>query len=82
MSKRLQVIIEEDELEAIQKIARQKHVSVAEWVRQTLRSACQAQPSTDPKKKLESIREAVTNSFPTSDIGQMLGEIESGYSAE
>ena len=82
MSKRLQVIIEDDELTEIQDMARQQHLSVAEWVRQALRIARQAQPRTDPKKKLESIREAVTNSFPTADIGQMLGEIESGYSAE
>jgi hypothetical protein len=32
-----------------------------------------------PEKKLKAIRRAVTHSFPTGDIGQMLDEIGKGY---
>jgi hypothetical protein len=65
MSKRLQVILDEDELRAIQDIAKQHRTTVAEWVRQALRAARR--------------RAAVRHQFPTGDIRQMLAEIESGY---
>lgn len=79
MSKRLQVILEDEEMEQIKALARKQHVSVAEWVRHTLRSARLASPGTESKSKLEAIRSAVNYSFPTADIDLMLGEIESGY---
>lgn len=82
MSKRLQVIVDEEELVAIQKMAEQQKISVAEWVRRALRNARQTQPSKDANRKLEAIRSAARYDFPTADIDQMLGEIESGYGSE
>jgi hypothetical protein len=79
MSKRLQVILDDAEMREIQRLARRKRMSVAEWVRQALRAARRQQPSTDARKKLEVIRAAVRHSFPTADIDQVLGEIERGY---
>ena len=82
MSKRLQVIIDDDEFTAIRKLAAQQKISVAEWVRKALQKARQSQPSKDANRKLEAIRAAVRYDFPTGDIDQMLGEIESGYGTE
>ena len=82
MSKRLQVVIEDSELEAIQNIAREQKISVAEWVRRALRDARQSQPRFSADRKLRAIRHAVQCDFPTADIDQMLGEIKSGYGAE
>jgi len=79
MSKRLQVLLDEDELREIQRIARTRRMTVAEWVRQALRSAGQAEPLREASKKLEVVRAAAGHSFPTGDIDQMLGEIEKGY---
>ena len=79
MSKRLQVILDEDELRAIQEIAKQHRTSVAEWVRQALRAARRQEPRLDAERKLEAIRAAVRHQFPAGDIQQMLAEIESGY---
>ena len=79
MSKRLQVIIDDDEFTAIRKLAAQQKISVAEWVRKAIQKARQSQPSKDANRKLEAIRAAVRYDFPTGDIDQMLGEIESGY---
>ena len=79
MSKRLQVVIDEKELREIERAARNHKLTVSEWVRQTLRAARQRQPAGDPTKKLQFIRAAVANSFPTADIDQMLREIEAGY---
>ena len=79
MSKRLQVLLDETELRAIQRAARSKRMTVAEWVRQTLRAARRREPANDARKKLEAVRAAIRHSFPTADIEQMLEEIESGY---
>ncbi len=82
MSKRLQVILEDGEMREIQRIARRSRMTVAEWVRQALRAARSHVPGTDARKKLEILRVAAKNSFPTGDIQQILAEIERGYLPE
>jgi hypothetical protein len=46
--KRLQVILDSEELLEIQRIAEVKQMTVAEWVRQTLRAARRGESSGDP----------------------------------
>jgi hypothetical protein len=82
MSKRLQVLFDEQELQEIQVIARRHHMTVSEWVRQTLREAKAQEPVRDVAEKLAAIRRAVQHSFPSGDISQMLEEIEQGYIAD
>ena len=79
MSKRLQVLLDEKEWADIQRAARLKRITVAEWVRQSLRAARRREPQRDSERKLKAIRAAAVHSFPTGDIDQMLGEIERGY---
>ncbi len=76
MSNRLQVFLDEDEFREIQRIARARRLTVAEWVRQALRTAFESEPSRDAARKLETVRIAHRHSFPTGDIEEMLGEIE------
>ena len=79
MAKRLQVIIRDPEYREIQRMARSRHMSIAEWVRQALDLARRREPITDVGKKLEIIRAAVRHDYPSGDIQDMLAEIESGY---
>ena len=79
MSKRLQVLLPEQELKEIQRLARREHLAVGEWVRRALRDARSRQPVNDANVKLQAIRKAVEYSFPTADLNQMLQEIEQGY---
>ena len=79
MSKRLQVLLEESELREIQHSARRHRMTVAEWVRQALRSARRSEPRSDAGKKLQVVRSAAEYDFPTADIEEMLGQIERGY---
>jgi hypothetical protein len=79
MSKRLQVILDEDEIRAINSIAKRHQTTVAEWVRQTLRAPRRLEPRFDSERKLKVIRTAARHKFPSSDIEQMLAEIEHGY---
>jgi hypothetical protein len=82
MSKRLQVILDDKEMRAIRSIAKRRRMTVAEWVRQVLRSARREEPISDPRRKLEALHAAVGHSFPSGDIQQMLAEIEQGYLSE
>jgi hypothetical protein len=79
MSKRLQVLLPDAEMDEIRRLARRERLSVGEWARQALRRARSTQSSGDPQAKLKVLREAVKHSYPTADIDQMLEEIERGY---
>ena len=79
MTKRLQVLLEEPEWKEIRRTARAHRMTVAEWVRQALRSARRASSSKDPEAKLAAIRRAARCAHPTADIDQMNAEIERGY---
>jgi hypothetical protein len=81
MAKRLQVILQDPEYREIQRMARARSMSLAEWVRQALDLARRRQPLGDVEKKLEAIRAAARHQSPTSDIDTMLAEIERGYTA-
>ena len=58
MAKRLQVILQDPEYREIQKMARSRRMSLAEWVRQALDVARRREPLGSAGKKLEVIRAA------------------------
>jgi len=78
MSKRLQVLLDPDEWEQLQAIARRHRTTVSEWVRRTLREAQEREPAGNLSSKLRAIHAAASHQFPTGDIDQMLEEIERG----
>jgi hypothetical protein len=78
MAKRLQVILQDPEYREIQRMARSRHMSIAEWVRQALDLARRQEPVGDIRKKLEVIRPATQHQYPVSDIQGLLAEIEKG----
>jgi hypothetical protein len=82
MSKRLQVVIGDDELERYSRTAGSLGLTVSEWVRQSLRRADRDVSSGDIEVKLAAIRKAASYSFPVSDIDTLTAEIESGRLAE
>ena len=79
MSKRLQVLFDEDELAELQEIARLNHMTLAEWVRQTLREARSQQPVRTAALKRRAVRRAMEHEFPVADIDEMIEQIERGY---
>lgn len=54
-------------------------MTIAEWVRQALAAARRYEPLGDAGKKLDVIREAARQEYPTADVDEMLGQIERGY---
>ncbi|MEX1309662.1 MAG: antitoxin [Candidatus Sulfomarinibacteraceae bacterium] len=79
MSIRLQVVMEEAELDAIRAAASEQGITVSQWVRETLRAARRRVSGGDAERKLASIRAADRHAYPTADIDQMVAEIERGY---
>jgi len=77
--KRMQVLIDETEYRRIQRVARRHGMTLAEWVRQALRTAFREEPLGGQDKKLASVRAAAVHGFPTAAIDQMLDEIARGY---
>ena len=81
MSKRLQVLLDDEEYREIRASAHRSRMTVAEWVRQALRRARHDHPAT-VEAKLAAVAEAARHEFPTADIDVMLSEIEAGYRSE
>jgi hypothetical protein len=79
MSKRLQVLLGDDEYREIETIARERRLTVSEWARQALRLARLREPQGGADRKLAAVRAAVRHEFPTDGIERMLEEIERGY---
>ena len=79
MTKRLQVLFDDDELADIQQTARRERKTTAAWVRDALRAARTKTTHPDPEPKLRAIREAMSFSYPTGDIAELLADIERGY---
>lgn len=82
MSTRLQVVLDDAEMEEIRLAATKQRMTVSEWVRQALRRARASDPDADKERKLAALRKAMTYDFPTADIDQMLAEIEAGRRGE
>ena len=81
MTKRLQVLLEEDEFDEIKAAAKLERQTVSEWVRQRLRGDRSKRPPgayKSQEEKLRALHEASKHSYPTCDIDQMLAEIEKG----
>ena len=81
MSKRLQVLFDEEEYQEIQGVARGQRLTVAEWVRQALRKARNDDPGSI-EARLRIIAEASRHEFPTADIELMIEEIAAGQRIE
>lgn len=79
MSKRLQVLLAETELEEIRAVADRHGMTVSEWVRQVLRQARREEAVGQTERKLAAVRAATRHAYPTADIQEMLADIERGY---
>ena len=80
MTKRLQVLFEEDEYDEIKACARRERLTVAEWVRRSLRqSRTHSMNAIDDK--LRALDRASHHCYPTCDIHEMLADIDRGREA-
>jgi predicted transcriptional regulator len=79
MSKRLHVLLDDEEHTRLQAVAEKEGVTVSELVRRALNRIGREQAAGDQKKKLAAVRAAARHGFPSGPIEQILEEIERGY---
>jgi hypothetical protein len=82
MGHRLQVLLDENEIEAIRAAARHRRLTVSEYVRQALRDARREEPGGGTARKLTVVRKASEHAFPTADPEAMERGIVEGYLGE
>lgn len=78
MSRRLQVLLSDDEMATLHQWAAREGFTVSEWVRQSLREARRRRTSGDVERRLATVRAAAAQGFPAPDVEQMLDEVERG----
>jgi hypothetical protein len=84
MSKRLQGVVGDDELDRFTRTAEAVGLTMSEWVRQSLRAAERDVSTGDVEAKLAAIRKAASYRFQGRevDIDTMLAETEASRLAE
>ncbi|HMO55259.1 MAG TPA: CopG family transcriptional regulator [Tepidiformaceae bacterium] len=82
MSKRLQVVLPDDEYRALTEAARRQGKPVAAVVRDSLRKALAQAETSGPEERLAAILRFARFSGPTGDIEQLLEEIARGRDSE
>lgn len=82
MSKRLQVLLDEGEFDALREVASRDGLTVSEWVRRRIREGRDTRPAGNVARKLEAVRDAATHEFPAGEIDELLSEIERGYGGD
>ncbi len=78
MSKKLQIVMPEGELDALRKAARKEGLTLSEWARRVLKLAQQAQGGPTRDQKLRALHRALECEHPTADMGDVLASIERG----
>lgn len=80
MSSRLQVVVDDSELQRFRHAAAASGLTISEWARQVLRNAERHVDGGDPERKLSAIRAAARHEFPTGEIAEILDDIQRGRS--
>jgi hypothetical protein len=78
MSKRLQVVMPEDEYEAVQRVARRRGKRLSELVRESLRRTTAEEVDEDPERRIAAVLRFARYSGPTGEIDDILAGIERG----
>ena len=78
MSKRLQIIVPDDEAEQLRRCAEREGMTLSEWARRALKRAQKSQLGPTQEGKLDALEKALRCSYPTAPIEEMLSDIEHG----
>ena len=78
MSKRLQVVMPDDEYQALERAAARAKKPVARVVRDVLRRGLAEETEPDPEARIAAVLRFARFSGPTGDIDEILADIERG----
>lgn len=78
MTKRLQIVVDDEEHERFRKAAAREGLTLSEWVRRALGRARETQKGPTASRKIAALDRALKCDHATSDMDEMLAEIEKG----
>lgn len=78
MSKRLQVVVSDEEYQAVAETAKRRGVPIAEVVRDSLRRTLPDDDDAPPEQRIAAVLQFARFAGPTGDIDQVLEDIEAG----
>jgi hypothetical protein len=78
MSKRLQVVMPDDEYRKVARAARRRGEPIAQLVRESLRRTVAAEVERTPEQRIAEVLRFARFEGPTGDIDRILAEIERG----
>jgi len=78
MSKRLQVVMPDDEYRAVERAARRRGQRISQYVRESLQRSLAEGPEMEPDARAAAILRFARFSGPSADIDEMLADIERG----
>lgn len=78
MSKRLQIVMPDDEYAAVVRAARSRKKPIAQLVRESLRNTLEQERDRPADERIAAVLRFARFSGPTGDIDRILAEIEAG----
>lgn len=75
----MQILLAEEELREIKRLAAQEHMTVSAWVRRAIQHEQRERPRSVVQGKQEILRKAAEFQFPTADYEDIAADIESDY---
>jgi Ribbon-helix-helix protein, copG family len=78
MSKRLQIVMPDDEYGAVERAARRRGKPLSQLVRESLRRTVSEEHEVDPETRIAAILRFARFSGPSADIDEILSDIERG----
>ena len=78
MSKRLQVVMPDDEYQAVERAAHRRGKPLSQLVRDSLRRTVSEQEEVDPEHRIAAILRFARFNGPTGDMVEVLADIERG----
>jgi hypothetical protein len=74
----LQIVMPDEEYQALARAARRRGQSVSQIVRDSVRRTVAEQPAIDPDRRIAAVLRFARFAGPTGDVEQLLSEIEQG----
>jgi hypothetical protein len=78
VSKRLQIVVPDDEYRAITRAARRRGKPVSQIVRESLKRTLSEEADDDPERRIAAVLRFARFVGPTGDIEEILADIERG----
>ena len=75
----MQILLDDDELREVKKLAMQEKLTVSAWVRRAIQHEKKERPGTAAREKLLIIQNSSKYDFPTGEYKDIAADIDSGY---